>query len=715
MSQSTANVELKNFSKGIITEVNPLDGDVSSTKVMNNWVLNVDGSVQARKSLVQASSTAGAPFNYLSDTPMGYYLWLNPENSSRPIIVVVGNQQATFYSTNADGSLAARLSSDTSLAFYVQNDTKFTEASGKLLMTSPSAPDDIAIVKYKPTDDFSPSITLETDAIKVNDYFGIVDGSEVKESTNVAMRDNQSTEENTKRSLTNYTRLNGTYERSTLTYHNRVSPYPSKRTVAGAGIDAVGNYVGDTATGLDKTYGSTEAPIGKCIINVTQRSTSRLAFMADQPSRATPYTSTEYNALPFEDESDYISFDPAFMVADSSTGGRFIQAAHQGRVFAVATGYATEGGDALSPDINSLVYYSQSIAKISDAFKAHSKNDLTSFDGATVLDTDGGYISIQGLGDTTGIYTLGASLIVSSNTGLWEISSDGLFTSSNYAVRKLTLDSVTDERSVILAGNSMYYWASSGIKFITPDERSGRLIVSDITAGKIDTLYRSAVDKPVYCSAYLPTDNRMHWMYLDGSDYKELIYDRLLNAFYTTTLDEILTLGTIPVSYNVIRGSDLSIKTEILIYKYNGNLDTELVVAKYTGDTVIATLVTNVSTFGDATKRKFANYLTAYFKQTEQTQDATGLLDQSSCLMSVAWDFADNISSNKYSREFQAYRLRRVNVSSGSSFDYGQSVVSTRNKVRGSGQALAVHIRTEAGKGCHLYGMNLDISGNTKT
>ena len=130
---------------------------------------------------------------------------------------------------------------------------------------------------------------------------------------------------------------------------------------------------------------------------------------------------------------------------------------------------------------------------------------------------------------------------------------------------------------------------------------------------------------------------------------------------------------------------------------------------------VVATLDTNVSTFGDATKRKFCNYLTAYLKQTEQTQDANGLLDQSSCKIRVAWDFADSITSNKYSSEFQAYRLRRVNVSETSSYDHGHSVVVTRNKVRGSGKALSVRIRSELGKQCHLYGLNLSVYGNSNT
>ena len=102
-------------------------------------------------------------------------------------------------------------------------------------------------------------------------------------------------------------------------------------------------------------------------------------------------------------------------------------------------------------------------------------------------------------------------------------------------------------------------------------------------------------------------------------------------------------------------------------------------------------------------------------EQTEKTQDASGLLDTSSCKVSVAWDFADNISSNKFSRAFEVYRLSRVAVSDTTDYVHGHDVVITRNKVRGSGRALAVNVSSVAGKFCHLYGMNLEIYGNGKT
>ena len=50
----------------------------------------------------------------------------------------------------------------------------------------------------------------------------------------------------------------------------------------------------------------------------------------------------------------------------------------------------------------------------------------------------------------------------------------------------------------------------------------------------------------------------------------------------------------------------------------------------------------------------------------------------------------------------------------GDSFDDGNSVVVTKNKVRGNGKAISINIRSEEDHDLHLYGLSMvvGINGN---
>jgi hypothetical protein len=56
--------------------------------------------------------------------------------------------------------------------------------------------------------------------------------------------------------------------------------------------------------------------------------------------------------------------------------------------------------------------------------------------------------------------------------------------------------------------------------------------------------------------------------------------------------------------------------------------------------------------------------------------------------------------------EFQAYRILRnfTPASVSDPFDNGETVVSTKNKLRGSGKCLSLYIKSEAGKDMKLLG-----------
>jgi hypothetical protein len=129
-------------------------------------------------------------------------------------------------------------------------------------------------------------------------------------------------------------------------------------------------------------------------------------------------------------------------------------------------------------------------------------------------------------------------------------------------------------------------------------------------------------------------------------------------------------------------------------------------------------LLTGHEMLGDTQRNKQVLYLTTHFERTEtgfDESDDYSVEGPSGCLISAYWDFADHSNSGKITTPFQAYRLKRWYVPSDSSdpFNYGQSVITTKNKIRGRGKALSLRFETEPGKNCIPYGWGIVMTGNT--
>jgi len=110
-------------------------------------------------------------------------------------------------------------------------------------------------------------------------------------------------------------------------------------------------------------------------------------------------------------------------------------------------------------------------------------------------------------------------------------------------------------------------------------------------------------------------------------------------------------------------------------------------------------------------------YLFTHFRRTEQ-----GLTDEgneggfepigpSRCLVQAQWEWTETEAAGRWGVEFQAYKLPRLYTPEdvNDSMDYGYTVVTTKNKVRGRGNALSLNFTSEPGKDCHIYGWNTEI------
>ncbi len=74
-----------------------------------------------------------------------------------------------------------------------------------------------------------------------------------------------------------------------------------------------------------------------------------------------------------------------------------------------------------------------------------------------------------------------------------------------------------------------------------------------------------------------------------------------------------------------------------------------------------------------------------------------------SCLFQPVWEWAESASTKKFSEELEIYKTR-----------LGQTVVDSKNRVRGRGRALQMRYTSSTGKDFHLLGWGITVDKNTK-
>jgi hypothetical protein len=358
-----------------------------------------------------------------------------------------------------------------------------------------------------------------------------------------------------------------------------------------------------------------------------------------------------------------------------------------------------------------------------------------------------------------------ASLLIFAENGVWELYGDtGGFNATSFQLGKISDNGVLNADSVVFVNGAFFYWSNAGIYMLTPDAAGGRFKAVSLSLTTIQSLY---LDIPElgkdHCKGYYDEkENRVRWLYNNNNDTnynttnyinkynKELVYDLTLQAWYTNTFAELETDSPYIADYiqipgyviaeqdtNVLVNTDEVIVTstdEVIVtidtplnrssqFSYLTIKGTQFTVSKfaslqfkdwYTADSNGANytsyLVTGYELYNDIMRRKQTPYIFFYFNRTEDgyTQDGNNLVlnKQSSCLVQSQWNWANSANSGKWGTQFQAYRLLRNYIPSGAGdlFDYGDSVIVTKNKIRGSGKTLSLKIESEEGKDMVLLG-----------
>jgi hypothetical protein len=729
-----ATQEINNFVKGIITEATALNFPPNATSDEQNFDLNRDGSRRRRFGIDYESdfvkTDTGFTESSIKAVGVNTFLWDNVENNDNLHLVVIQvkdklwfvDRYATTFSTAfKNGGSALTLSN------VYDEDFDAVSIEGKLVLIARYK--DPTYLSYNSSTD---TVTATPIYIKVRDFWGVSDG--LATTTRPV-------------SLSNTHRYNlfnqGWTISNALNVRTNEGVYPSNADVQHLAKDS--DEVFQSSLLVKQFFGSSPAPKGRYIISPFSRGTDR------------------------KSQSGISSGLPSDNVAERPSVGT----SYAGRMFYAGVRGATTNGDSNSPTISSMIFFSKVVESVNDLSICYQEADPSSEHISDIIDNDGGFVVIPEANHVIKLMAINGSLAVFADNGVWEIYGDtGGFTATSYQVSKVSNTGALGKKSIIEAEDTILYWGEAGIYTLATDPTSGRLVSSNITEGTIQTLYNGLNgDTREHAKGCFDESNRkISWLYSDDSSYngtdfkykynKELVLDFALKAFYIRSLKELTTDSpyivdciktpsfvnldnvqdvevngtevqvngtTVTVTRNVLTGALSAMKYLTIIPSSGGNYYFTFSEYRntnfldwYSEDSVgvdaAAYLETGQNVFEDTQRGKQVPYITFHFVRTETGFETVGsdllAVGESSCLVQARWDFSNHSNSGKYGSQFQAYRLKRNYIPSGASdpFDYGHSVITTKNKLRGKGRALSLYLSTEATKDCYILGWGLNVT-----
>lgn len=716
-------LERNNFVRGLITEASPLTFPENASIDEENFILNRDGSRQRRYGMAYEPSYALIDTTKNATTFTGLairsFRWENVDNDPTAIVGVVQIGNILHLLDLATTSPSANVITTITLpTLYTNNPISFTPIKGVLVMCSNADQDGPSYLKRETPTTYS----VNAYSLNIRDIWGVDDGLSVEERPTTLSEAHRYNLLNQGWTVANYTLV----------------AYPSNADVMTYGKNASDDF---SKAFLEKQFfGSTPAAKGHYILNAYNRGSSRRLSAA------------------------------AFTLPQEKELGRVTTAtAYAGRVFYSGINSVIVDGDTRSPSFSGTLLFTQVVDNLDKLGKCYQEADPTSEHVSDLVATDGGTIDIP---EATNIYKLvsnGTSLFVLAENGVWEITGpDGVFRADDFSISKVTNIGVIGPESVVEVEGSILYWSDGGIYVVSPTDL-GRSSATNITETTIQSFYNDipSTGKLYAKASYDATSRKISWLYNDSADYdatqqtssynKELVFDTVLKAFYKNSIksqetnspfvadylltppfssvvrEDEVTVNGVPV---VVNGEQVVVRTNI---RSQGATNTKYVVIKpdttydftlgyyinadfkdWGTEDATAYLITGYELFNDSQRRKWTEYLTTHFRRTETGFTDTGggnleAVNPGGCTVQAQWDFANSQNSGKWGTPFQAYRLTRAYMPTGAAdtFDYGHVMITTKNRLRGSGRALSLKFTTEEAKDCHIYGWAMVATGNT--
>ena len=758
MPVSTLNKPILNFTRGKITEQSDLLFDSNSAKVLGNIELNLDGSVKRRLGFEDEGSisTGTNIVSYASEESdiVSTYLWRSVAGTPGFDILVVYHDidQLSFFRNNEElvkdnylATITLTRGPETPEGTRGPKGASFSSGKGYLYVVGSAL--EPSIVSY---DIDTTSFSSETISLKIRDFRGIPEDFAVDFRPLVA---DMTTGEKRKHLYNLYnqgwpnsnnpsidsiivasdaegshayflkTSLIGYYiSKSGGRYPSNSDPYPLGKTTSAEDIAAIGGFSPWTLNKL--SIGNTEAPKGHFIID------------------------------PFERTREYLS-----------SAGVVRSVSDQGAIYDRPTTVSFFAGRAWfsgvhHEDMSGTVFFSRTIRDIfQDSSRCYQDQDPTAENLNALLATDGGVIEVPDCGTVQGLAPLGSIMLIIGSNGVWSVKGGDNtgFTAESFSVEKVSSIGCQAPSSIVEADSSVLYFSDRGVIQISLNE-IGLPQTTNISERTIQTdFYTIPVEKRALARGFFDSvSNKIIWGYsLDSDDTslsstitRFIILDLRLGAFYDFSTDtlsgekEIVGFTINPgFGFNIdienvtVNGGIVTVNGEIVTTETEvsntSNLATKAIYldglaakdirfAEISSGTFLdwgsfdytSEIITGSDSLEEAARDKSVVYITNHFNRTEENfvfEEGELVLDnQSGCLMQGRWDFSDSDNSGKWSSENQVYRLGRIYIpETASPFDYGYGVISTKNRLRGNGKALALRYSSETGKDFQLLGWEI--------
>ncbi len=737
MARATGAKSYNTFVKGLITEASPLTYPEHASLDEENFVLNRDGSRQRRlgidyeDSYVLSSNIATTTF---SDLAITCHEWKNAANDGLyNFAVVQTGATLRFYSLSSSSISAGAKSFTIDLTTYKTSfatnigSEPIQTATGKGYLFVVSKDTEPFYVSYNPTAD---TISVTQITLKQRDFLGISDGLAVDEQPTTLTDSHK------------YNLLNQGWDTTKInTFFTSQAKYPSNTLIWTAGKDTSDNF--DAALLVKQFFGNSPAPKGHYVLDVFTRnrtSVSGVPNITTETEERRPTTTAFYAGRVW-----YAGVESKVNAGPSLNGDILFS---QLLSDAAVSGYCYQEADPTSEQLSDLVDTDGGVIRIPEIDKVLK---LVPLRNALVVIASNGIWQISGASDTG-------------------------FLATSYQVIKITDVGAISADTIIAVENKIFYWATSGSYTLAPDEVSGTLIAQNITENTIQTLYQdiSNAAKLYATGNYDATSRKISWLYNDsdsytGATYKykydtEIIFDLVLGSWSKYTISSLSSLSpyvagyintpafnVLSNAYNVVASGvqvqastvDVTVtetyqaeglvsskyftvvpqsggtNSKVTFSQYNNTSFMDWKTADAVGITYSSFLVTGYELFGDSVREKDVIYLITHFNRTEngytQTGDALNLRSPSSCMIQYRWDWSDHTNSGKWGTAFQAYRFTRNYIPDdvNDPFNYGYSVIVTKNKIRGSGRSLSFYIYSETGKDLQLLGWTVLAGGAT--
>ena len=739
----------RSFTKGLITEASPLTFPENASLDEQNFVLNRNGSRSRRLGLDYEGgyslTSTGFSSAAIQTGKQSFHKWDMPGGDNTVAIGIIRILNKLWFIdllTNAPSSNLLNGGSAITLSGLGDAEIETATINNKLIIVSEDLTYPV-LLSYNSTTD---TVSQTTITVEVRDIWGIDDGLLVNHRPTTLSNEHKYNLRNQGWSPTIQTTTGADAINRTFT---QLGQYP-----ANSDTWVTGKITNPSSADFEKFDADT----------MEKNSTSNYQVAKGS------YIIDAFNRGSERESNSGITGLPV----DQETGAFSTVASYAGRIFYSGVNSAISGGDAKSPNFSGYVFFTTVVTGDDKLGVCYQEADPTDANINDLVTTDGGTIQIPEATQIVKIVSSQASLLVFADNGVWEVYGDtGGFIATSFQTSKVSTNGVKNAKSIVNVNGNFVYWSKAGIYLLSPDPGSGRFSAKSLSLTTIQSLF---LDIPTvgknYCKGfYDEKENRVRWLYNDSDTYtssnyinkytKELVLDLSLEAFYLNSFSSLASNSPYIADYieipgyavasedaNVLVGTDEVIVTsadKVIItqdvvasrstqFSYLTMIGTSFTISKFTnrkftdwetagsgtGADYSSYLVTGYELFGDIIRNKQIPYIFFYFNRTEDgftTVGSTLQIDNpSSCLVQAQWNWADSANSGKWGNQFQAYRLLRNYIPSGpaDTFDYGDSVIVTKNKLRGSGKTISLKIQSEAGKDMQILGWGVSAVATSK-